>query len=170
MDRETTFLQRCSLALQISQRKTRIAVREALQPNQLLSVSSAVITVFSIGAAEAWLLTSRSPRPRGAWKFYVKYGSLQILPSIIWLTKPAEVVVRSMGQNPATYLRKFNLNNLADARASLRVTTFQNLRFVAIFLFFAFLSVVKALLLLGLLALHRYFVCVTQQLMRTPNF
>lgn len=114
--------------MQVSKRKAEIAIREVLKPNQVLSVSSAAITVFGIGVLEARMLTARGPRPRGAWKFYLRYGALQILPSIIWLTKPAEVVVRSMGRHPSTFLRRFDLKVLADARASLRVTSLQNAR------------------------------------------
>lgn len=127
-DSKDTVFQRWRLNSQVNYRKARIAVAEALKPNQVLSITSAVVTVFSIGVGEAWLLTANTPRPKGAWRFCLRYGALQILPSIIWVTKPADVIVRSMGKDPSKYLRKFDLHNLQDSKASLRVTTLQNLR------------------------------------------
>lgn len=116
---------------QVSLRKGKLALKEALKVNQLVSVSSAAVTVFGIGVLEARMLVSKSVTRSDAIKFYVRYGAHQVLPSIIWNTKPAAVVVRSMGKNPQSFLRNFDLNNnLVDAKMSLRITTAQTLRSV----------------------------------------
>jgi hypothetical protein len=52
-----------------------------------------------------------------------------MLPSIIWATKPAETVVRSMGKLPENLLREFNASSAADAKVSLRILTAQSVRY-----------------------------------------
>lgn len=71
-------------------------------PEALSSVGTSVVTVAVLGGAEA-LKMSRKGTP-GRLKFAFRYGVSQVLPSIIWATKPANLVCKRAKLDPKLLL------------------------------------------------------------------
>jgi len=70
-----------------------------------MSLLGSIATVFGIGVYEGMLLSKRKAPGRAV--FCLRYGAAQLLPSIIWLTKPAELIALSMKRDPTVLLKKF---------------------------------------------------------------
>ncbi|CAM9526230.1 unnamed protein product, partial [Heterosigma akashiwo] len=58
----------------------------------------------------------------------LNYARHQILPSVIWATKPAELVLTSMRRTPKDFLRVFDPKCPSDASAQLRINGLQTSR------------------------------------------
>ena len=67
-------------------------------------MSVAAASVLGLAVYEASLLTRRGSAGRG--HFCLRYGIAQIMPSIIWATKPAQLVARKI-RSPEHLLRNF---------------------------------------------------------------
>ena len=59
------------------------------------------------------------------YKFALKYAAAQILPSVIWMTKDASKIARSMGYAPSVILRTIKSRKRDDAKRLLRVQTLE---------------------------------------------
>mmetsp|Transcript_31099 Transcript_31099/g.41131 ORF Transcript_31099/g.41131 Transcript_31099/m.41131 type:complete len:508 (-) Transcript_31099:220-1743(-) len=113
-------------SLQSRFRVLRTGVREALNPKQLVHLGVASTAVFSIGFYEAILMSKGRP---DYW-FCMRYGSANILPSIIWGTKDARLVARAMGHDPEKLLRNISGETTKGAHRLLRIQTAFALRSV----------------------------------------
>ena len=93
----------------------------AFEPEAVASMGVASLSVLSLGIAEGALL-SRKGSP-GRLKFCLRYGFGQVLPSVIWATKPAELVARRALMEPSSVL----VEKLSAGRES-KVLTLSTLR------------------------------------------
>ena len=73
-------------------RKLGIFFERAGNPDFRAGIIASVGFVGAIGALEGLLLSRRGASGRG--KFILRYGIAQILPSIIWATKPPALVLK----------------------------------------------------------------------------
>jgi hypothetical protein len=128
--------------LSFGQRAQRRAFRAArcldiaritiFQPDAVAGMSVAAASVLALGVFEAALLTRRGVP--GRTNFCFRYGVSQLLPSIIWYTKPAGLLAKRLGSNPRL-LRDLEhtssgvaVKDMRRAHDSLRVQTAQILR------------------------------------------
>ena len=96
-------------------------------PSQLRRLGVATAAVVGIAAYEARLLSKRPHRSM----FVRKYALAQVLPSVIWMTKPAELVARSAGRRAEDVLRKLG-DDHASTVITNRVQNCQTLRWAAL--------------------------------------
>ena len=108
----------------MSARIGKVALSSLTEPRPLLSLSAATATVYGIGLVEAMLL---SKRPFN-YRFLHRYASAQCVPSIIWLSKPVDAVVRAMGLTTAEVLAPAAKSEVVNAQRQLRIQTVQALR------------------------------------------
>lgn len=73
-------------------RKLRIFVDKAGSNDFQAGIAASIGVVASIGMLEAFLMSKRGANGRN--RFIVRYGISQILPSIIWATKPVKLVLK----------------------------------------------------------------------------
>jgi hypothetical protein len=109
--------------LQASARKARACATQLFgNTTNNLSLAGSLGTVFCIGVFEGMLLTRRGATGRAS--FCARYGAAQVLPSIIWMTKPAETLAISLGRSPTPLLRDLSLAaGTPAAQAAERATT-----------------------------------------------
>ena len=84
------------------------------------AIATSLGTVLAIGVYEGALLTR--PGAAGRARFCFRYGAAQVLPSVIWLTKPADTCCKAWRLQAKPLLRD------VDAGRSLRVLGAQTLR------------------------------------------
>ena len=92
----------------------------AFEPGAVASLGTAATSVFAIGLAEGVLVTRR--RGPGRLLFCLRYAGAQMLPSIIWLTKPALQLAKAWRMDGKALLRDLS------AREEMSVLTCQTLR------------------------------------------
>jgi hypothetical protein len=108
------------VSLHASRRKLSIFSELALAPEALQGVASIAI-VAAIGFAEAATLSRPGAARRGVFIF--RYGLGQILPSIIWASKPADLICRRIKVNPKKMLEAAeNTGSRAESRVYLLQT------------------------------------------------
>ena len=112
--------------MQSKGRQFKRAMTLMTEPEQLAALSASFGAVWAIGAYEGYLVT-RAPAHLG---FSARYGLAQIIPSIIWMTKPADLIARRYGLDPKVVLRTFGNPTIGNASVQLRVLKAQCLRSV----------------------------------------
>lgn len=117
---------------QSTMRILRIAADRIAQPPTLhLFVASAVCTV-GIAAVEGTILCQQWPflESLDAAKFVFKYSIEQLIPSIVWNTQDATLVVKSLGMDPSEVLRTLNGREDAnDASTMLLINSLATTRY-----------------------------------------
>eukprot|EP01084_Bolivina_argentea_P275269 469407_1 len=109
----------------ITYRKFSLIKSQLITHDFLTSLFAATSTVYSIGILEAMLLSKRPYNLR----FLTRYSREQILPSIIWTTKPAEQIVNVLRLNKTLILYDFiNQQTNQSAKWLLRIQSLQTLR------------------------------------------
>ncbi len=85
------------------QEKALLAYNRMTSPSKFWGLAASGTTIFILGAVEAFLLLS--PRKKyNSPSFIFTYARQQMFSSIIWATKPAEMILKSMGKRPSEYL------------------------------------------------------------------
>jgi hypothetical protein len=120
---QPTELDRRQRAFEASHRILNIAIERVLEPRTVRLVLASSATVIAIGAAEATLLCSEIPfyESFDAGLFVLRYSVENLLPSCIWNTADANLVVRALECDPLLVLRQFDPTSAADASTQLRV-------------------------------------------------
>ena len=108
-------------------RQFKQAMALMTEPQQLAALSASFGTVWAIGTYEGFLVTRQSHR---SILFAARYGMAQIVPSIIWMTKPADLIARRYGLDPSTVLRTFGNPTQLNASVQLRILKAQCVRSV----------------------------------------
>ena len=103
------------------------AMKLMTEPQQLAALSASFGTVWAIGTYEGLLVTRHSHR---SMLFATRYGLAQIIPSIIWMTKPADLIARRSGLDPSVVLRTFGNPTVSNASIQLRILKAQCVRSV----------------------------------------
>ena len=89
------------------QQKVSLAFDRMTSPSKFWGLIASGTGIFAIGAFEAFLLLH--PRKKyNSPSFIFTYARQQIFSSIIWATKPAEMILKSMGKKPWEYLNSTN--------------------------------------------------------------
>ena len=96
-------------------------------PQSLAALSASFGTVWAIGTYEGLLVTRSTHR---SILFATRYGLAQIIPSIIWMTKPADLIARRYGLDPSIVLRTFGNPTSLNASVQLRILKAQCVRSV----------------------------------------
>lgn len=99
-------------------RVARRARDKLLEPKPLVGLGAMTLAVLGIGVAEGALLVRRRPRDVA---FVLRYAAAQVIPSVIWYTKPVAQVATAAGRDPARLLRVIDSTTPAGARVALRV-------------------------------------------------
>jgi hypothetical protein len=84
-------------------RVLQIAGQQLATSNSVGSLAVAATAVLGCGCYEGWLLSAGAACP-DAWAFSCSYGLHNVLPSVIWMTQPAELVASAGGFDPAVVL------------------------------------------------------------------
>ena len=88
-------------------RKLNIFLQKAGSNDFQAGIAASVGVVACIGMVEGILISKKGMSGRG--KFILRYGIAQIMPSIIWATKPAKLVLRR-ARLPDSLLAKLESN------------------------------------------------------------
>ena len=102
--------------------KALLAFDRMTSPSKFWGLIASGTTIFSIGAIEACLLL----RPKKIYistSFIFTYARQQLFSSIIWATKPADMILKSMGKKPSEYL-----NSKLKSKTKLRILGLQTAR------------------------------------------
>ena len=102
--------------------KAILAFDRMTSPSKFWGLIASGTTIFSIGAIEAFLLLCPKKR-HSSTSFIFTYARQQIFSSIIWATKPAEMILKSMGKRPSEYL-----NSKIKSKTKLRILGLQTAR------------------------------------------
>jgi hypothetical protein len=108
-------------------RQFRRAIATMTEPQQIAALSASFGTVWAIGTYEGLLVTRKTHR---SLLFAGRYGLAQIIPSIIWMTKPPNLIARTYGLDPSIVLRTFGNPTAGNASIQLRILKAQCVRSV----------------------------------------
>jgi hypothetical protein len=113
--------------IQSKGRQFRSAMSLMTEPQQIAALSASFGTVWAIGTYEGAIVQRQAHR---SLLFAARYGLAQIIPSIIWMTKPPELVARRFGLDPSVVLRTFGNPTQLNASVQLRILKAQCVRSV----------------------------------------
>jgi hypothetical protein len=120
---QSTEVDRAKRSFEAGRRIFNIAVERVLEPRTVKLVVVSAGVVMGFGAAEGTLLAAQIPFYESfeTGVFVVRYSLENVLPSCIWNTADANLVVTALGYSPNDILVQFDPTSQADASTQLKV-------------------------------------------------
>ena len=112
-------------------RKASLFASEITNASTISSIAAVGAIVFGIAYREARLTIDKSAIENATvrQRYYIKYARRQVIPSIVWGSYSAKIVLASLGLSPSL-AREFDLTKAADVAAKSKLTRLRNLRSV----------------------------------------
>ena len=120
---QSTDMDRRQRAFEASHRIFNIAIDRVFEPRTVRLVLASSAAVLGFGAAEGTLLCAEIPfyENMDSGLFVIRYAIENVLPSCIWNTADAKLVVTALGYDPVHILKQFDPASASDASTQLRI-------------------------------------------------